>query len=299
MKIKDFFVAEGKKLNLKKHKTDSTGNYKTKEDAVTDLEKNIERLAKLQDVLYAQNHHALLIIIQALDAAGKDGLIKHVMSGVNPQGCQVFSFKAPSAEELDHDFLWRASKSLPERGRLGLFNRSYYEEVLVVRVHPNFLQNQPLPTKTKNDKKVWEKRFEDIRNFEKYLTRNGIHVLKFFLNVSKDEQKKRFLERIEQPDKNWKFSAQDVKERAFWDDYQKVYAEAMEATSTEKSPWYVIPADNKWFTRVAVSEIICQHLEAMKLHYPVLSDEQKAELAECKKMLETEDKAEKTEKIKA
>lgn len=288
MKIKEFLVEEGKKLNLKKHKTDYTGKYKNKEAAVADLEKNIERLAKLQDVLYAQNHHALLIIIQALDAAGKDGLIKHVMSGVNPQGCQVFSFKAPSSEELDHDFLWRASKSLPERGRLGLFNRSYYEEVLVVRVHPEFLQNQPLPTKTKNDKKVFEKRFEDIRNFEKYLTRNGIHVIKFFLNVSKDEQKKRFLERIELPEKNWKFSANDIKERAFWDDYQKVYAEAMEATSTEKSPWYVIPADNKWFTRVAVSEIICQHLEAMKLHYPVLSDEQKAELAEAKKMLESE-----------
>ncbi len=193
MQYKEFRVTEGKTLNLKKHKTDATGKYKTKEEAVADLEKNIERLAKLQDVLYAQNHHALLIIIQALDAAGKDGLIKHVMTGLNPQGCQVFSFKAPSPEELDHDFLWRASKSLPERGRLGIFNRSYYEEVLVVRVHPNFLQNQPLPTKTKSDKKVWEKRFEDIRNFEKYLTRNGIHVLKIFLNVSKDEQKKRFL----------------------------------------------------------------------------------------------------------
>lgn len=288
MKIKDFWVAEGKTLNLKKHKPSWTGDYKTKEDAVADLQKNIERLAKLQDILYAQNHHALLIIIQALDAAGKDGLIKHVMTGLNPQGCQVFSFKAPSAEELDHDFLWRASKSLPERGRLGIFNRSYYEEVLVVRVHPNFLQNQPLPTKVKNDKKVWEKRFDDIRNFEKYLTRNGIHVLKFFLNVSKDEQKKRFLERIDTPEKNWKFSAQDIKERGFWEDYQKVYAEAMEATSTEKSPWYVIPADNKWFTRVAVSEIICQKLESLKLQYPELSDAQKAELAECKKMLEGE-----------
>ncbi|MBX7171564.1 MAG: polyphosphate kinase 2 family protein [Pyrinomonadaceae bacterium] len=288
MTIKEFWVAEGKKLNLKKHKPGWTGDYKTKEDAVADLQKNIERLAKLQDILYAQNHHALLIIIQALDAAGKDGLIKHVMTGLNPQGCQVFSFKAPSAEELDHDFLWRASKSLPERGRLGIFNRSYYEEVLVVRVHPNFLQNQPLPTKVKNDKKVWDKRFDDIRNFEKYLTRNGIHVLKFFLNVSKDEQKKRFLERIDTPEKNWKFSAQDIKERGFWEDYQKVYAEAMEATSTEKSPWYVIPADNKWFTRVAVSEIICQKLESLKLQYPELTDAQKAELAECKKMLESE-----------
>lgn len=288
MKAKEFLVAEGKKLNLSKHKTDYTGKYKSKEDAVTDLQKNIERLAKLQDVLYAQNHHALLIIIQALDAAGKDGLIKHVMSGVNPQGCQVFSFKAPSPEELDHDFLWRASKSLPERGRLGIFNRSYYEEVLVVRVHPEILQNQPLPTKTKTDKKVWEKRFEDIRNFEKYLTRNGIHVVKFFLNVSKDEQKKRFLERIDTPEKNWKFSVNDIKERAFWDDYQQVYQAAMEATSTEKSPWYVIPADNKWFTRVTVSEIICQHLEAMNLHYPKLSEAQLNQLSEAKKMLESE-----------
>jgi PPK2 family polyphosphate:nucleotide phosphotransferase len=288
MKTKQFQVEAGKKLNLKKHKTDSTGDYKSKEEAVADLEKNVERLAKLQDILYAQNQHALLIIIQALDAAGKDGLIKHVMTGLNPQGCQVFSFKAPSSEELDHDFLWRASKSLPERGRLGIFNRSYYEEVLVVRVHQNFLQNQPLPSKVKSDKKIWEKRFEDIKNFEKYLSRNGVHVLKFFLNVSKDEQKKRFLERIETPEKNWKFSAQDVKEREFWDDYQKVYAEALEATSTEKSPWYVIPADNKWFTRVAVSEIICEKLESLGLEYPKLSDAQMAELAECKKTLESE-----------
>lgn len=288
MKYDEFKVSEGKKLSLSKHKTDATGKYKDKDAAVADLEKNIERLSKLQDVLYAQNHHALLIIIQALDAAGKDGLIKHVMTGLNPQGCQVFAFKAPSQEELDHDFLWRASKSLPERGRLGIFNRSYYEEVLVVRVHPQILQNQPLPTKTKNDKKVWEKRFEDIRNFEKYLNRNGVHVVKFFLNVSKDEQKKRFLERIELPEKNWKFSAGDIKERGHWDDYQKVYQEALGATSTEKSPWYVIPADNKWFTRVAVSEIICQRLEAMKLHYPELTDAQKAELLECKTALESE-----------
>lgn len=288
MKYDEFKVSEGKKLSLSKHKTDATGKYKDKDAAVADLEKNIERLSKLQDVLYAQNHHALLIIIQALDAAGKDGLIKHVMTGLNPQGCQVFAFKAPSQEELDHDFLWRASKSLPERGRLGIFNRSYYEEVLVVRVHPQILQNQPLPTKTKNDKKVWEKRFEDIRNFEKYLNRNGVHVVKFFLNVSKDEQKRRFLERIEMPEKNWKFSAGDIKERGHWDDYQKVYQEALGATSTEKSPWYVIPADNKWFTRVAVSEIICQRLEAMKLHYPELTDAQKAELLECKTALESE-----------
>jgi PPK2 family polyphosphate:nucleotide phosphotransferase len=290
MKIKDFQVAEGKKLNLKKHKTDSIGEYKNKEQGEADLKKNVERLAKLQDVLYADNSQSLLIIVQALDAAGKDGLIKHVMSGLNPQGCQVFSFKAPSHEELDHDFMWRASRSLPERGRLGIFNRSYYEEVLVVRVHPSFLKGQPLPAKAKNDKKIWEKRFEDISNFEKYLSRNGTHILKIFLNVSRDEQKKRFLERIELPEKNWKFAAQDVKERAFWDDYMKAYEEALSATSTEKSPWFVIPADNKWFTRVTVSEIICQKLESLNLKYPVLDETQKAQLLECKKVLESETK---------
>lgn len=288
MEIKQFLVEEGKKLNLKNHRTDFIGDYESKQEAVADLEKNIERLAKLQDVLYAQNHHALLIIFQALDAAGKDGLIKHVMKGLNPQGSQVFSFKAPSAEELDHDFLWRASKCLPERGRIGIFNRSYYEEVLVVRVHPQILQNQPLPSKIKADEKIWEKRFEDIKNFEKYLSRNGIHVLKFFLNVSKAEQKKRFLERIETPEKNWKFSANDVKERAFWDDYQRVYTEAMQATSTEASPWYVIPADYKWFTRVTVSEIICRKLESLNLEYPKLTEAQMLELAEAKKLLENE-----------
>lgn len=297
MKIKDFFVSEGKKLNLKKHKTAFTGDYKSKTDAVADLEKNVERLSKLQDVLYAQNHHALLIIFQAMDAAGKDGLIKHVMSGLNPQGCQVFSFKAPSTEELDHDFLWRTSKALPERGRIGIFNRSYYEEVLVVRVHPSILQNQSLPRKVTADKKIWEKRFEDIRNFEKYLTRNGVHVIKFFLNVSKEEQKKRFLERIETPEKNWKFSGADLKERGFWDDYQKAYQDALSATSTEKAPWYVIPADNKWFTRIAVSEIICQKLEEMDLHYPQLSKEQLKDLEEAKRSLELEGKKIKLKEI--
>lgn len=298
MKIKDFLVEEGKKLNLKKHKTDYTGEYKSKADAVADLQKNIERLSKLQDVLYAQNHHALLIIFQAMDAAGKDGAIKHVMSGLNPQGCQVFSFKAPSAEELDHDFLWRTSKSLPERGRIGIFNRSYYEEVLVVRVHPSILENQPLPRKVKNDKNIWEKRFEDISNFEKYLTRNGIHVIKFFLNVSKGEQKKRFLERVNTPEKNWKFSSSDIKERGFWDDYQKAYEEALSATSTKESPWYVIPADNKWFTRVTVSEIICQTLEELDLHYPQVSKEQLKSLEEAKRLLEAEEPQAKSGKKK-
>lgn len=288
MKIEKFLAAEGKKVNLKDHPTDFTGDYKDKKDAVKDLEKNIERLAELQDILYAQNVHALLIVFQAMDAAGKDGAIKHVMTGLNPQGCQVVAFKAPSAEEQDHDFLWRCQKALPERGRIGIFNRSHYEEVLVVRVHPQILQSQQLPDEIKNDKDIWKKRYEQIRNWEDTLAANGTHVLKFFLNVSKDEQKKRFLERIDQPEKNWKFSAGDAKERAFWSDYMKAYEDAISATSTEKSPWYIIPADKKWFTRLAVSEIIVKKLESLSLRYPVVTDAQKAELSEARKILETE-----------
>lgn len=223
-----------------------------------------------------------------MDAAGKDSAIKHVMSGLNPQGCDVTSFKTPSMTELDHDFLWRSMIRLPERGRIGIFNRSYYEEVLVVRVHPEILERQQLPEKTKRDKNLWKKRFEDIRNFESYLSNNGIHVLKFFLHVSKDEQKKRFLARIETPEKNWKFSATDAKERAFWDDYMKYYSEAIEATSTKDSPWYIIPADHKWFTRVAVSEIIADKMDSMKLQYPTVSTEQLQNLQEAKKMLDSE-----------
>jgi PPK2 family polyphosphate:nucleotide phosphotransferase len=275
MDYEKFRIAEGKKLNLKNHKTDFTGDYADKDEAVEDLERNVERLAALQDILYAQNVHALLIIFQALDAAGKDGAIKNVMSGLNPQGCQVFSFKQPSHEELDHDFLWRCAKNTPERGRLGIFNRSYYEEVLVVRVHPEILRSQPLPVDVKNDKNIWKKRFGQIRGFENYLAENGVHILKFFLNVSKEEQKRRFLARIAEPEKNWKFSASDVKERGYWDDYMKAYEEAISATSTARSPWYVVPADKKWFTRVAVSEIIAQKLESMDLHYPKVSEEHK------------------------
>ncbi len=284
-----FGVDEGKKLSLKDHKTDFTGDYKDKTEAVEDLEKNVARLAELQDILYAQNVHALLIIFQAMDAAGKDGAIKHVMSGLNPQGCQVFSFKQPSSEELDHDYLWRCAKSTPERGRLGIFNRSYYEEVLVVRVHPEILQSQQLPIDIKNDKNIWKKRFNQIRNFEEHLAENGVHVIKFFLNVSKDEQKARFLARIAEPEKNWKFSAFDAKERAFWDDYMNAYEEVMEATSTEKSPWYIIPADKKWFTRVAVSEIIVKKLESLNLHYPVVTEAHKQDLLKAKELLESED----------
>lgn len=288
MKTEKLLAPEGKKLKLKEHKTDFTGDYKSKDEAVKDLEKNVARLAELQDVLYAQNEHALLLVFQAMDAAGKDGAIKHVMSGLNPQGCQVYSFKQPSSEELDHDYLWRCAKNAPERGRIGIFNRSYYEEVLVVRVHPQILQAQSLPAKVKNDKNIWKKRFNQIKNYEDYLAENGIHVIKFFLNVSKDEQKKRFLERIETPDKNWKFSLGDAKERAFWDEYMKAYEEAISATSTENSPWYIVPADKKWFARLAISEIIIKKMESLKLEYPKVTEEQKKQLLEAKTILESE-----------
>ena len=288
MNIEPFLAREGKKLDLKDHPTDFTGDYNEKKDAVKDLEKNIKRLAELQNVLYAQNVYALLIIFQAMDAAGKDSTIEHVMSGINPQGCQVVSFKQPSAEELDHDFLWRCAIATPERGRIGIFNRSHYEEVLVVRVHPQILQAQQLPDEIKNDKNIWKNRFRQIRNFEETLDDNGIHTIKFFLHVSKEEQKKRFLARIDEPDKNWKFSAGDVKERELWSDYMNAYRDAIEATSTEKAPWYIIPADKKWFMRLAVSEIIVKKLESMNLKYPVLPEAHKQELAEAKKMLESE-----------
>jgi PPK2 family polyphosphate:nucleotide phosphotransferase len=283
-----FLAREGKKLDLRDHPTDATGNYKSKDEAVRDLEKNVKRLSELQDTLYAQNVHALLIIIQAMDAAGKDSVIKHVMSGINPQGCQVFSFKQPSQEELDHDFLWRCAIRTPERGRIGIFNRSHYEEVLIVRVHPQILAAQPLPDEVKNDKNIWKDRYKQIRNFEESLADNGIHTIKFFLHVSKETQKKRFLDRIEQPDKNWKFSAGDAKERALWDEYMHAYTEAIEATSTNKAPWYIIPADKKWFTRLAVSEIIVEKLESLEMKYPEVTEDQKAQLLEAKKILESE-----------
>ncbi len=288
MNTEKFLVKEGSKVDLKKHQADFTGDYTDKKAAVIDLEKNVTRMSGLQEKLYAQDIYSLLVIFQAMDAAGKDGAIEHVMSGVNPQGCHVVSFKQPSSEELDHDVLWRCQKNLPERGKIGIFNRSHYEEVLVVRVHPQILQSQQLPPEVKADKDVWKKRFRHIRDWEDHLAENGTHVLKFFLNVSKDEQKARFLSRIDETEKNWKFAMGDVKERAFWDDYMKAYTEALEATSTEKSPWYVIPADKKWFTRLAVSEVIVQKLESMKLHYPVVTEEHKAGLLEAKKLLESE-----------
>jgi PPK2 family polyphosphate:nucleotide phosphotransferase len=241
-------------------------------------------LAELQDMLYAQDRWAVLLVFQAMDAAGKDGTIKHVMSGVNPQGCQVYSFKAPSPEELDHDYLWRSMKSLPERGRIGIFNRSYYEEVLVVKVHPQILAGQKLPPRLV-DRKIWDRRYRDIRAFERYLSRNGVLIRKFFLHVSRAEQKKRFLERIDEPEKNWKFSAADVKERAHWDAYQGAYQKMIRETSTRDSPWYVVPADNKWFTRIVVAAAIVDALGSLDLHYPKVDRARLAQLAAAKRAL--------------
>lgn len=284
-------VKPGSKISLKKDFDPAdTQDYKDEEAALTELQKGKERLAKYQDILYAHNCYSLLVIFQAMDAAGKDGTIKHVMSGVNPQGCQVYSFKAPSTEELDHDYLWRCSKALPERGRIGIFNRSYYEEVLVARVHPEILVNQNLPPELKK-KDIWKRRFEEINAFEKYLVSNGIVVLKFFLNVSQDEQKRRFLDRINQPEKNWKFAAGDVKERGFWNDYMNAYEDVFNHTSTSSAPWYIIPADNKWFTRLAVSDIICNTLKDLKLAYPTVSETHRQELLKAKELLENEDKS--------
>jgi PPK2 family polyphosphate:nucleotide phosphotransferase len=244
----------------------------------------IEALAELQDKLYAQDKWAVLLIFQAMDAAGKDGAIKHVMSGVNPQGCQVVSFKSPSADDLDHDYLWRCMKSLPNRGHIGIFNRSYYEETLVVRVHPEIMARQKVPVELIT-KKIWEQRFTDIRNFEEYLSNNGVVVRKFFLHLSKNEQKRRFLERIQIPDKNWKFSASDAVEREHWDEYMEVYEDMIRNTATEKSPWYVVPADNKWFTRVVVAAAIVETLASLDLKYPEVGKDKLAELAAIKGQL--------------
>jgi PPK2 family polyphosphate:nucleotide phosphotransferase len=248
------------------------------------LAMGVSVLAELQNMLYAQDQWAVLLIFQAMDAAGKDSVIKHVMSGVNPQGCQVYSFKAPSQEELDHDFMWRCIKRLPERGRIGIFNRSYYEETLVVRVHREFLEKEKLPPELVT-KDIWEERFQDIRHIERYLTRNGVVIRKFFLHVSKEEQKKRFLERIEEPEKHWKFSADDIKEREYWDDYMEAYEDMIQNTATKHAPWYVVPADNKWFTRVVVAAAVIEALASLDLHYPEVSKEKLKELAAAKKAL--------------
>lgn len=287
MNHESFLVPPGKRIKLKEYDPAFTGKFKEKEDAQEKLQEDTEKLAELQDVLYAQNVWSLLLIFQALDAAGKDSVIKHVMSGVNPQGCQVFSFKAPSAEEIDHDYLWRCVKALPERGRIGIFNRSYYEEVLVVRVHPQILESQKIPPELKG-KDLWQQRYEDINALEHHLVRNGTVILKFYLNVSKKEQKQRFLERIDTPEKNWKFSPDDVKERLLWDEYMKCYEEMFSHTSTQWAPWYIIPADRKWFTRVAVSDIVVAKLKSLDLRYPKVSEEHKQSLLKAKRMLEKE-----------
>jgi PPK2 family polyphosphate:nucleotide phosphotransferase len=264
-----------------------TGKFRQKEDAREKLAADIEQLAKYQDVLYAQDMKALLVIFQALDAAGKDSVIKHVMSGVNPQGTEVYSFKAPSAAELDHDYLWRCHRAIPERGRIGIFNRSYYEEVLVLRVHPEFLQAQKLPPKSIK-KDIWQSRFDQINDFERYLVRNGIEIIKFFLNVSKEEQRQRFLARLNTPEKNWKFSLTDVQERGQWDDYHEAFEDVFRYTSTKWAPWYIIPADHKWFTHAAVADIIVAKLKSMDLKYPSVSKARLKELDRARKLLESE-----------
>lgn len=285
--VKPYRVTDGKRFRLKDVDPGDTAGLKAEEKprAKEVLANGVALLAELQDKLYAQDQWGLLLNFQAMDAAGKDGSIKHVMSGVNPQGCQVFSFKAPSAEELDHDFMWRCMKNLPERGRIGIFNRSYYEETLVVRVHPEFLAGQKVP-KSLITKRIWNERFEDINGIERYLSRNGILVRKFFLHVSKKEQKRRFMERLDNPDKNWKFSAADAKERGYWDAYMAAYEDMIRHTATPEAPWYVVPADNKWFSRLVVAAAVIEALESMKLSYPKVSEAKLKELAIARKILE-------------
>jgi PPK2 family polyphosphate:nucleotide phosphotransferase len=281
---KEFRAEPGRKFRLKDHDPAFTAGYKSKEEAQKRLRQGVENLCGLQDKLYAQDLWSVLLIFQAMDAAGKDSTIAHVMSGVNPQGCQVYSFKAPSAEDLDHDFLWRTNRCLPERGRIGVFNRSYYEEVLIVRVHREILEKQKLPPRlvTKN---IWKERFEDIAAMERYLARQGTVIRKFFLNVSKAEQRRRFLARLDEPDKNWKFSPTDAHEREYWNDYQRAYEDMIGATSTDQAPWFVIPADHKWFTRMVVADIIVDTLKDLKLHYPEVTAEKKKELEETRRLL--------------
>jgi len=284
---KPFRVSKGKDFRLKDIDPNDTLEFTKEEDkplAKEALALGVATLAELQSKLYAQDKWAILLIFQAMDAAGKDGAIKHVMSGVNPQGCQVYSFKSPTSDDLDHDYLWRCMKRLPNRGYIGIFNRSYYEEVLVVRVHPAFLAKQKLPPKLVT-KRIWDERFEDIRNFEQYLTRNGIVVRKFFLHLSKKEQQRRFLDRIDDPLKNWKFSANDASERDHWSDYMNAYEQMIQHTATKEAPWYVVPADNKWFTRVIVGAAVIDALADLDLAYPAVSKDKRKELAAAKEKL--------------
>jgi PPK2 family polyphosphate:nucleotide phosphotransferase len=279
-----FLVADGRRFRLADHDPRNRAGLKDKEEAQSALREGVERLAELQDMLYAQDRWAVLLIFQAMDAAGKDSVIKHVMSGVNPQGCDVHSFKAPSAEELDHDYMWRCLTRLPGRGKIGIFNRSYYEETLVVRVHEEILRAQKLPPELVTPR-VWEDRFEDINAVERYLTRNGVVIRKFFLNVSRKEQKKRFLERLEEPEKHWKFEARDVREREHWDEYRQAYEEMIRHTSTPHAPWYVVPADTKWVTRLVVAAAVVDALQDLALRYPVVDKEARRELAEARRAL--------------
>jgi PPK2 family polyphosphate:nucleotide phosphotransferase len=283
---KPFRVADGERFRLDDIDPGDTLQFgsEDKPRAKEALALGVEALAELQNMLYAQDRWAVLLIFQAMDAAGKDSTIKHVMSGVNPQGCEVYSFKAPSEEELDHDYLWRSMKSLPERGRIGIFNRSYYEETLVVRVHPELLAKQKLPPEVIT-KDIWKERYQDIRSFERYLTRNGVVLRKFFLHVSKKEQKRRFLERLENPEKNWKFSINDIRERRFWDDYMTAYEDAIRHTVTKDAPWYVVPADNKWFTRVVVAAAVVETLGSLGLGYPKVDKERRKEILAAKRAL--------------
>ena len=284
---KAYRVDHGRKFRLKDFDPADTSGVKSKKHAEKELPRGLERMVELQDMLYAQDRWAILIILQAMDAAGKDGVISHVMSGVNPQGCQVFSFKQPSAEELDHDFMWRSTKCIPERGRIGIFNRSYYEEVLVVRVHKELLERERMPPSMVT-KDIWNERFADINAYEHYLSRNGVVIRKFFLNLSKNEQKQRFLSRLEQPAKNWKFSAADITERERWNEYMTAYEEMIQHTATPHAPWYVVPADKKWYTRLVVSAAIIDALEQLNLHYPVVGAAKRKELKAARIALEHE-----------
>ncbi|HKZ31733.1 MAG TPA: polyphosphate kinase 2 family protein [Vicinamibacteria bacterium] len=288
--VEPFRVTSGKRFRLRDYDPDDTRGLVSKEEAQEYLKTGVALLAEMQDKLYAQDQWGVLLIFQAMDAAGKDGAIKHVMSGVNPQGCQVFAFKAPTSEELDHDALWRTSKSLPERGRIGIFNRSYYEEVLVVRVHPEILEKQKLP-RSLVTKRVWDERLEDIRAFERYLSRQGFLIVKFFLNVSKKAQKERFLERLEEPEKHWKFSLADAQERKHWRAYMDAYQDAIAKTATKDAPWYVVPADKKWFARLVVAGAIYEALAKLKLRYPEVGPEKKKELAAARAALMGEAKS--------
>jgi len=283
--VKPYRVDDGKKFRLKDFDPADTGHLHSKEHANKLLERGIAEMADLQDKLYAQDRWAVLLIFQAMDAAGKDGAIKHVMSGVNPQGCQVYSFKVPSEEELNHDYLWRTMRRLPERGHIGIFNRSYYEEVLVVRVHPEAFKHERIP-ESLVAKDIWKQRFEDMSAFEDYLAHNGVVIRKFFLNLSKKEQKKRFLARLDQPEKNWKFSAADIRERACWDDYMTAYEEMITHTASKHAPWYVVPADNKWFTRLVVAAAIVDTLESLNLAYPKLEADKRKDLDAARKQLQ-------------